>query len=351
MRLLSVTTLRDEGPFLLEWLAWHRVIGVTDFLVFSNDCTDGSAELLDLLAGAGVLHHRPHRAPPGYSVQWQALVSAWTDPLRQAADWMLVSDLDEFPMVHAGAHRLTDLLAALPPGAEAVALAWRLFGNSGILRFADRPVTQQFLHSAPEGLQHPVAATFFKTLFRPAAFAGPGIHRPAQKPGRLPVWADGSGAPLPEAFAADDRRLSLYPLTGGRALAEMYHYSLRSAESFVVKALRGLPNRRSKPVDLSYWVERNFNTRPNAAAQALAAPLAAEIAVLKALPGVAAAHDAACAAHHAAFQRRMADAGAYRLFAGCVLAAQSAAVPDRLAAALYRMFRDVRPEAPDDPAP
>lgn len=38
MRTLAILTQRNEGAFLLEWLAHHRAIGFTDFLVFSNDC-------------------------------------------------------------------------------------------------------------------------------------------------------------------------------------------------------------------------------------------------------------------------------------------------------------------------
>ena len=42
MRYLAITTLRNECAFLLEWLAHHRAVGFTDFLVFSNDWQDGT---------------------------------------------------------------------------------------------------------------------------------------------------------------------------------------------------------------------------------------------------------------------------------------------------------------------
>ena len=44
-----VTTMKNEGPFLLEWIAYHRAIGVSDFLVYTNDCTDGTDRMLKLL--------------------------------------------------------------------------------------------------------------------------------------------------------------------------------------------------------------------------------------------------------------------------------------------------------------
>ena len=46
MRITAVTCVKNEGPFLLEWIAFNRLIGVTDFLFYSNDCTDGSTRLV-----------------------------------------------------------------------------------------------------------------------------------------------------------------------------------------------------------------------------------------------------------------------------------------------------------------
>ena len=339
MRIHSVTAVKDEGPFLLEWLAWHRMLGVTGFTVVSNDCHDGTDRMLDALAAAGVLVHLRNPCVPAESLQWQALKAAWDHPIRKAADWMLISDVDEFPMIHVGNHRLPDLIAALPPGAEAVALAWRLFGANGVARFEDRPVTAQFLHAAPPDMFHPVAASYFKTLFRPAAFRRPGVHRPKQRDAAVPAWVDGSGRPLPAAMAGNDKRLSLMPLKGHRALAEMHHYSLRSAESFVVKSARGLPNHSDKAVDLSYWTGRNFNTQPAPAALALQDPLATEIAALMALPGVADLHRAACDWHRAEAARLIATPAGFRLYADCLYSAGSAALPEAEAVRLLHLYQ------------
>ena len=346
MRILSATSVRDEGPFLLEWIAWHRMLGVTDFLIASNDCRDGTDALLQALAVAGVVVHLPQVPDPDKSVQWQALKAAWKHPLRKAADWMLISDVDEFPLIHAGQGRLADLIAALPSGTDAVALPWRLFGHGGVAGFRDQPVTAQFQHCAPARMLHPIAATFFKSLFRPAAFRQPGVHRPARRADHVPLMVDGSGRPLPPVVAGNDGRLSLIGIDGGRQLAELHHYSLRSAESFVVKSDRGLPNRTDKRIDLRYWVERNFNAEHNAAALTHAPALAAEIAALKALPGVAALHEAACDWHRAAFARAFATPAGYQLYADCLQAGSSAVLPDPLAMALLRGWQALT--APQD---
>ena len=53
MRFLAILCVRNEAAFLMEWLAHHRAVGFTDFLVFSNDCQDGTDAMLDRLAEMG----------------------------------------------------------------------------------------------------------------------------------------------------------------------------------------------------------------------------------------------------------------------------------------------------------
>ncbi|MEY8840170.1 glycosyltransferase family 2 protein, partial [Cribrihabitans sp. XS_ASV171] len=55
MRITAVTCVKNEGPFLLEWIAFNRLLGVTDFLFYSNDCTDATDRLLDALAARGIV--------------------------------------------------------------------------------------------------------------------------------------------------------------------------------------------------------------------------------------------------------------------------------------------------------
>lgn len=339
MKILAFTCIRNEGPFLLEWIAYQRLIGVTDLIVFSNDCDDGSDRLLDTLARHGVLRHIAHRAPEGKSVQWQALQQVARQGLTTGFDWAMFCDVDEFPMIHAGQHRLTDAIAALPADADAVVLPWRLFGANGQVRFHDAPVTGLFTRSAPPDLSHPIAGRYFKTLYRPGRFLKPGVHRPRRHANAPPpVWYDGAGQRLPDSFAERDGQIALPSLTVGRDLIELHHYSVRSAESFVVKSDRGLANRRVKSIDLGYWVERNFNTQPNTAISVWDQALAAQIGALRALPEVETLHGESCVWHRARFGALMRRHDGYRLYCDCLHAADSAVLPAGLAHQLYAAF-------------
>jgi hypothetical protein len=260
-RFLAILTVKNEGAFLIDWLAHHRATGFTDFLVFSNDCDDGTDLMLDRLEAMGWLTHVRNGGPHPKGAQWEALKHADTHPLRRAADWVLVFDIDEYVNIHAGDGTLSALLAALPE-ATAIPLTWRLFGNSGVQDFADRPVTDQFTRAAPAVMGWPWRAALFKTLFRDdGSYGRLGVHRPRQ-PDRARMaeqrWFDGSGRALRPQFHTG-RIFSDY----GRdnyGLAQINHYALGAMESYVLKADRGRANRDASAFDMSYWVERNFST-------------------------------------------------------------------------------------------
>lgn len=346
MRIFAVTTMRNEGPFILEWVAHMRAIGVTDLAVYTNDCDDGTVELLDLLAAEGWLDHIPQDLPPGDSPQWSALKAAWGHPARKTCDWAVVCDVDEFINVHAGAGALGDLIDAVPKGTEAIAMPWRLFGNAGQVGFTDKPVCEVFTQSAPDFAQFPIAATFFKTLFRPdGRFNNFGVHRPKQqnpvKHG-LPVWSDGSGQVMPDHFVRNQKRMALAGAGVGRALVECNHYSVKSVHSFLVKRARGLPNRAEKPIDLSYWVKRNFNAVENTSISRSADRRKVELEKLRALPGVNAAHQACVDAHKLAFDRLITEIKNYDLFTEILVAGASQTLSTKAAHDLYRMYQNVR---------
>jgi hypothetical protein len=260
MRCLAVTTVRNEGSFLLDWLAHHRTCGFTDFLVFSNDCTDGTDAMLDRLEAMGRLTHVRNDGPHDEGPQWAALKAADRHPLVRAADWILFLDIDEYVNIHAGDRRVPALLAALPE-ATAIPLTWRLFGNAGVVAYEDRPIREVFVRAAPAELHWPWRAMLFKTLFRNDGTYGKlGVHRPrAPDPARVVLarWFDGSGAELPEAFRTG--RIFSDLGTDHYGLVQLNHYALGSMEGFLVKSDRGRANRDASAADVGYWVERNFS--------------------------------------------------------------------------------------------
>ncbi len=259
MRATAVLTVRNEGAFVIEWLAHHKGIGFTDFLILSNDCDDGTDAMLDRLAAMGEIVHVPNPGPHDGGVQFAAMKLADRHPLVSGADWLMTLDIDEFVNIHAGDHSLAALTAALPE-ADAITLTWRLFGNCGGTSFEDRPITESFTRAAPEVMVWPWRAFMFKTLYRnTGAYRKLGIHRP-----RSPVagkvegmrWFDGEGRELPPRY----QRQGIFSPFGrtNYRLAQVNHYALGAMESYVVKRDRGRAVHGGERLGLDYWTERNW---------------------------------------------------------------------------------------------
>lgn len=260
MRATLLLGVKNEGAFLLEWLAHHRACGFTDVLVYSNDCSDGTDAMLDRLQDMGQLTHIRNDGPHEEGPQWSMLKAADKHPAVRRADWLLFCDIDEFVNIHVGDRTLPALLAALPD-ATAIPLTWRMFGNAGVIEDTDQPVTETFTRAAPAVIGWPWRAQLFKTLFRnDGSYRKLGVHRPrSPDPARMAAqrWFDGSGRALPASFHSG-RIFSDYT-RDNYGLVQLNHYALGSMQGYLVKADRGRANRESSGFDMGYWVERNFS--------------------------------------------------------------------------------------------
>jgi hypothetical protein len=288
-----VTSVKNEGPFIVDWLAWHRAMGADRFLVYSNDCTDGTEELLVALDAAGVITHRNndgYRAT-GRTPQHSVLAAADEDPVVKAADWTLFADVDEYVNVKVGKGLFADLFAAMPD-ANMISMTWRLFGNSDVETFEDRPVFEQFTACAPELCRKPHQAWGFKTLFRnEGVFRKLGVHRPKGLNPQLADhirWMNGSGRPMPITIYRNGWRST--QSTYGYDIVQLNHYAVRSAESFLVKRERGRANHVSRDQGLLYWFRMNNNAEPGGVNPAMLPAFEAERKRLMSLPGIAEAH-------------------------------------------------------------
>jgi hypothetical protein len=300
-RILLVATMRNEGPFILEWVAYHRAIGFTDLVVCTNDCVDGSPDLLHRLQALGVLTHLPQ--PPGTRGKAQLAAYALAEklPVIDEADWVMVLDADEFLNVHVGDGTVTDLIHTAP-AATAFLINWRIFGNAGETHWRAGFVTERFTRASrlSDGVNLP-----FKTLFSKADAYHCRLlpHQPRYpRNERLPelVYVSGGGDVLP-AYFHDESRDSFLQSNPGEVswrLAQVNHYNTRSWEDYLVKHHRGggldIPWQRE-----ACWAQFNRNEEEDRSILAKLPKARQVFQALLADPQVRACHERCCALYGA----------------------------------------------------
>ena len=277
---LLVACMKDEGPFLLEWIAYYQSIGVAKFVIVSNDCTDGTDHMLDRLDELGVIRHLPNPTMIetfGKTIQNVALKYAALQREFRDAGWITILDADEFLNIRVGDNDLPSLFDHCGDF-DAISFNQVVFGAAGIETFADTPVARQFdwrFRFEGDPRAHPMMFGL-KTLARNDGdlFSRFSNHLPrlkAKAKARV-RWRDGSGRAMHPGFVEDQPRS--YPVhmsrvdtddgtrkrrrmfdvePGTHAVGYVNHYSLRSLESFVLQSLRGDAVSAEVRRDFGYW--------------------------------------------------------------------------------------------------
>lgn len=286
-RVFVPTCMKNEGAYIVEWLAFHRVVGVTDFAVFTNNCEDGTDALLDRLQALGMLRHLPNPAQAAGSPHFQPVALAYAAllPEYRAADYVISMDVDEFLNIHAGDGTVAALIEAAE-GADAISLSEALFAAGASEGLVTEDCTMRAALDPPARR----ARRGVKTLFRPGAGLALKNHRPRVE-GAAPDWRDGSGAPVPAEFAAGDE--NGMDCRGRYGLAALNHYALRSPEAFLIKHDRGDVVSASRRVSARYWRARNRAEEEDRTILRHAPAVKTEMARILADPEVARLHELA----------------------------------------------------------
>ncbi len=233
--------MKDEGPFLLEWVAHHRVLGFDRICVASNDCRDGSDRLLDALAKAGFIDHLPNVVAPDLIPQHAGYGAMRAKLAIDDTEWLMVLDADEFLNVHIGARRVGALTDQAGPDCDIISLHAMCFSDASEVNWRPGRICPRFVWRLP--LVHK-ANQALKSLTRtPSRFGDIHNHslvgfkgRPSDlrvmdgdgtrhrlKPG-VPLWKQLRNMPVHEH---------------SHRLAHYNHYAVKTWDSFNLRRERG----------------------------------------------------------------------------------------------------------------
>jgi hypothetical protein len=239
------TMLRNERPYILEWVAYHSLLGVSDFLIADNESTDGSDALLTQMQRAGLIN-TVYRKGSGMKTQLDAFLDG-ARFFHSKVDFVGFFDIDEF-LVTEGEKTLPQALSEFSIDIGAIATCQLVYGSNGFERYDSDLVANRFTARARDlSPQH----QWVKTIARPGDVKEmTSSHSVSLRTGRY-VMTD----------FQDFRPAGKHPGEADRICHERIrynHYMLKSEEEFRQKQARGAlsdsPNYRR--FEDSYFFDR-----------------------------------------------------------------------------------------------
>ena len=229
-RICILATARNEGLYILEWVAYHRAAGFDHIFLYSNDNTDGSDDLLRALSECNAITWISNVVGEGVAAQPKAYGHA----LRIMAElldfaWTLAIDLDEFfipSSQFADIHHFLNWHETRP--VDAIAVNWRIFGSNGQTHWRDDLLWKRFPRAWP------VVDAHVKTIFRTSRFVHSFPHDPTPPYGESFLFRNASGD-IHQYDSLGSRGVSLNPV--GRE-AVIGHFFFKSNEEMIWKSAR-----------------------------------------------------------------------------------------------------------------
>jgi hypothetical protein len=229
-RAAVVGTMRDDGIYVLEWVAHYLALGFEGIAIYTNDNADGSDALLRCLADHGVIAVIESETSGTVRPEVKAFehASHLLHGLRDF-EWVLFVDSDEFlnlaPQYGHSVQAVIDAVEALPADDRPSAILYEwLWFNSGMI-FTRHPglLAERFQHASHHFLT--------KALVRlPDLVSMRMQHVPALRDG---CWMSDS---LFQPLDPDRAQLARPPQYGG---GRINHYWAKSFEEFSLKKARG----------------------------------------------------------------------------------------------------------------
>ncbi|MBR0060513.1 MAG: glycosyltransferase family 92 protein [Selenomonadaceae bacterium] len=146
--LAIVAILKNEAPYLREWLDYHLMAGVDHFYLYDNDSTDNQAEVAAPYVEMGLVDYFP---APGKVMQ----LFVYNDAVKRfkfQSRYMAFIDLDEFiyPKSNQSIVEVVDEILSHDLNAAGLGINWQIFGSNGH-ETADysRGVLERFTRRAP----------------------------------------------------------------------------------------------------------------------------------------------------------------------------------------------------------
>ena len=220
---------KNEGPYILEWVAFHRVLGIQKFFIADNNSDDGTTDLLSALDGLGLVSHLHFPYVPDRPPQLPAYAAIMKRYGREA-DWIGFIDADEFLVPTDGSRTIAPMFTNFGGNVGAVVVNWAVYGSSNRRRPSQGLVVERFAMRAHDQFRENF---HYKTIVRASAYA-----RPSGNPHQFRLrWGF-------RTVHADGGQLTYHPERGG-GLSDVVHTVPLRLHHYVVKSRAEFDRKKS----------------------------------------------------------------------------------------------------------
>lgn len=248
-----VAILKNEAPYLKEWLDYHLLAGVDHFYLYDNESSDNQAEVAKPYIEAGLVDYF---STPGKAMQYVVYNDA-VKRFKFQSRYMAFIDLDEFifPKTNQGVVEVVDEILSQDPKAAGLAINWQIFGSNGQEK-ADysRGVLERFTRRAPKNWSAQMPSGTLGGNIRIKTLANPRTINFIQHP-HYPEYFNGF-------YSVNENGKVVQGYDNNPVTAEkivLHHYYAKSLEEFKIKRARGFADQLKKPNRDDEW--RNVHDR------------------------------------------------------------------------------------------
>jgi hypothetical protein len=230
-RTAACVVVKNEARDIAEWVAYHRLIGFDELIVYDNSSTDGTLAALRTAARRVPIHIFDWpRSDPAMQTE------AYEDACRRFAgtfDWIACVDADEFLVLRQHGS-INEWLSGFD-GFAAVGVSWAIFGASGHEDIPPGLVIESFTHrSTPDFAPN----RHVKSVVRPDKVIACANAHFFRMDG---AYCDASGNPIAWQHMVGNEQLpgGVSDRAPDWSVAQLNHYFVRSREQWRQKLSRG----------------------------------------------------------------------------------------------------------------
>lgn len=226
--LVITTIVKDEDDYLLEWVSFHKVIGVDHIVIYDNSEQSQVSKVLGKFIDVGFVEIISY---PGKARQLEAYLDS-ISRFKNRTEWLITLDLDEF-LMPLQYNDIKHFLREIPFHTSQVLVSWLIYGSNGQVNKTNGLVLERFKKHADETLRWD-----YKPIVRPERVVSINI----------PHYFEVIGKTTNEY----NKRFWIYPYATNKLSPinrprkiRINHYYTKSKEEFSIKRSKGFADKTS----------------------------------------------------------------------------------------------------------